>query len=231
MPETLTAVQLCLLKDVLPLTVKFLGIADGNFPEGGTVAAGAPYTLEQVKKLIFQADYEIALLIVGNLEHPFRTQFVTEETDLLADGELVPPHVGQHSQVTLVNGEGDAAAVELGMPIDYSRIKRIKQNPVIYGAPKNLYAIFGGRIHFAVTATKGKLDIPIVTKDLTLAALLAPLPYFWAVVAGAIATAAMPGFPDAHRRYWRDLWMLYEREITGGAVAIPEPEQLERIGT
>lgn len=227
MPNPVSEIQLCLLSEVLPLTVKLLGIADANHPEGGSVAAGAPYTLAQIKKLIFQSDYEICLLIVENLDNPYRSKFVTEETAFLADGDLIPAHFGYHSKVTVKNGTVE----ELGQPRDYARIKRLRKNRAVYGSPVNLYAIFAGRIYFANPTATAMSDIPKVTKDLSLTTLLSPLPYFWAVIAGAISKAAMPGFPDTHRKYWTDYWRMYVGQIKSGAFSIPEPEQLERIGT
>ena len=221
-----TAPQKVLLSDALPITVKWLGIADSNYPEGTVVAAGSPYTEKQIKTLLFQNDYEIANLIVNNLEHPYRTHFVTEATDFLADGALIPAHLNHHSQVTVKIGGND----KLGRQRTFERLKQLKAAPLIYGDIKDCYAIHGGRIHFGDPNTTGKLDIPKVTKDLTLTTLLSPLPYFWAVVGGAIAHSGMVGMPESHRRYWLNQYLLYVREITGGALSIPEPEQLERLG-
>ena len=215
------------IAEILPLTVKFLGIADANTPEGGAVAPGAPFTLDQIKKFIFSADYEIALLIADNLEHPYRTIFPTVETDYLADGAQIPAHLAPHTHVVLKNDDEEIP----GRQRDYARLKRIRANPVIYNSPVDLYAIFGGRIFFADALTTGKLDIPIVNKDLTLTTLLAPTAYAYGIIAGAIVRAAMPGFSAAHRQYWGNLWTMYAREISGGAVALPETEQLERLGT
>jgi hypothetical protein len=218
---------MCDITEVLPLAVKWLGVADPNFPEGGTVAGGSPYTLTQIKKLIFSCDYEIALMIVNNLEHPFRPNYVTEDTAYLADGDLITAHLGHHSQVTLKNG----ATYVLGKQRPFERIKLIKENPAIYGSPNNLYAIHGGRFYFADATTLGKMDVPSVVYDETFTTMNCPRVYQWAVIAMVIVKAGMEGFNPNHRTYWASVAQMYVNEITAGKVSLPEPEQLERLGT
>lgn len=98
---TVTAPARCDLDLCLRQLILSLGIADANYPDGSEVADSAPYTKADLKTRLGQADYEVNSWIVGTLDHPYRSQFDTEETAALSDRDLIPAHLGDYSIATI----------------------------------------------------------------------------------------------------------------------------------
>lgn len=221
----LTAVEKCDIDVLLPLTVKALGIADPNTNDGSAVASGAPYSETEISDKLFQADYELAVAITESLDHPYRTQFDTEESGALSHGDLIPAHLGKHTQVTITDG----GTTVIGSPRSLARVKSIRKLATpsnVYGETRNMYAIHAGRIYLGKSGTTAKVKAPFVQKG---SDLLCPVLYQWGVIAKAVIACANVGLPENHRAYWANFAVRAEQMIREGGLSIPEPEQLERI--
>lgn len=98
MPHPKTDYEFCFRR-----VVKFLGAAAPLSAEGATVNTNSPYTLDQIRKGICQADVEIIGLIVSQEDHPFRNEYFTEKPSPVSDGGRVPAFIGQHGGVQVEN--------------------------------------------------------------------------------------------------------------------------------
>lgn len=205
-----------------------LGIAHANNPDGSQVAAASPYTQTDLKRRLALADYEINSWIIETLDHPYRTQFETDESDGLANGAAIPAHLGPYSRA-MISGSPDTPAIRAQ---SIAHIEKVQASPALYGSPTNLYFVHAGRVYLGDTSKTIKFrtcNIEISSFDNP--TLKAPQLYSWGVIANAVIACGNRGFDVPHREYWAQMLMKYEQMIRGKALSLPEPDRIARVGT
>lgn len=158
-----TAPETCDLDFCLRQLTLALGIADPNYPDGSEVAGAAPYTQADLIDRLAIADYEINSVILSVLDHPYRSQFDTEETAALDDRDKVPAHLGDYSIATIVDEDGSGSESEelIGRRAqNLAHIEKVRANPSLYGSPEDLYFVHAGRVHLGDPSRQIIFNIP-----------------------------------------------------------------------
>ena len=219
---------------VLKRVIRWLGIADPNYPEGNVVAPTAPYTTAMIRQQIIQSDLEVAALIASVEEHPYRNTYFTAAAVSVAAGEKIPGYIGVHGKVLVTI---DAADVPGKLANSLEHLQRVKDKyaigaTLIPASSKALYWIDNGVVHL-VAATAFKIELPRLPFDLDDVPdeLLTPQIMANAVVAHAVFTAMPVGSDAAHRTRWQNIWSGYAQIIMGGGYSLPEPERMQRIAS
>lgn len=225
---------------VLRRVIRWLGIADPNYPEGTNIATTAPYTITMIRQQIIQSDLEVAALIAGTEDHPFKNDYFTAPADTFTDGAKITGYIGVHGKVTVLVLD-TVKDLEIEYPAElassYEHLLRVKRkflsDPTsIPETSKRLYWIENGRI-FLVAATSVTIELPRLTFNLASSppTLLTPQVMANAVIGHAIFTSLPVGSDESHREKWQRIWAGYAQIIAGGGYSLPEPERMQRIAT
>lgn len=219
---------------VLKRVIRWLGIADPNYPEGNVVAPTAPYTVSMIRQQILQSDLEVAALIASTEDHPYRNTYFTAAADSFTDGEKITGYIGVHGKVTVTISATDVPG-RLANSLEH--IQRVKDKYAIGAnripaSSKALYWIHNGVVHL-VAATAIKIELPRLPVDFDDVpdTLLTPQVMANAVVGHAVFTAMPVGADVNHRSRWQAIWAGYAQIISGGGYSLPEPERMQRIAT
>lgn len=215
--------------------VRWLGIADANYPEGDEIASTAPYTETMIRQQIIQSDLEVAALVASSADHPFRNDYFTAAAESFTDGAKITGYIGVHGKILVTVGGTDYPG-ELAS--SYEHILRVKRKYALddtNGIPessKRLYWIENGCVYL-VAATAFKIELPRLAHNLASdpPTLLTAQVLANAVIGHAVFTSLPVGADETHRMKWQAIWAGYAQIIAGGGYSLPEPERMQRIAT
>lgn len=213
---------------VMTRTIRALGLTDPNSPDSDTVIPGSPFTRNNIRDAVLQADNDYCLIILDDPFHPFKTIFFTEEPDALLSGEMIPEHLGSHSKVLIETATDIFSQGRLAR--NYDHVRKTEQFPELYGNPKDLYWIENGVIWH--TGKSAKVYAATYNPDRTSnggdGALQSPESYENGIMAGAVGSLYMSGQDLGHRSFYlqqdREFQAMARRRVT----SMPEPEIYQR---
>jgi hypothetical protein len=214
-------------------SILLLGMQDPDFT-APTVKEDAPFTLDNFKEAVMQADIEQALVIVDLLDHPYRNAFFTETPASLAYGDRIPVAIGPHSKVAVTyteGGGGHTKTVFGRLARNRQHIELCNDQSDIFGDGHGLYWMQDGHIFFcgdsaAVHSPTVNLNRSTVISSDTL---LNPDAYANGVIARSFKMLYMNGQDQSHRKFYIDQADRFDRRIAGMALDLPEPEVFQQL--
>lgn len=217
--------------------VKFIGAADPNSPEGDAVMAPSPYTPQMIKSQICQSDVEIAALMCSVEGDPYRNKFFTETPDAQASGTRIIGFIGVHGGVEVRRNSDDPwkpGSLAQSLPhLQRLRDKRRINPNLLLRSSNYVYWIDNGKLEL-VGAAEGRVyvpTIPIPDDTANTPVLSTPRARQNAVIAHSIMTLNPVGADTGHRTNWANIFGTYVQMIISGNPSLPDPEQMERVGS
>lgn len=208
-------------------TVLLLGLQDPNY-NVPTVKDGAPFTLDDIKEAVMQADVDQALVIVDTLDHPYRNFFFTETPTNISYGARIPVALGPHSKVVINAG---VTSMVGKLARNRQHVENCLAHPELYGAGTGLYWPEHGHLYFV--GTTAAVHSPTVDLNRTTVAstdlLMNPDAYTNGVIARSFKMLYMNGQDRSHRLFYIDQSERFDMRIQGKALDLPEPERFQQL--
>jgi hypothetical protein len=217
--------------EVFAGVVKALGVQHPNNPEGDVVNPNSPHTSTAIKNWIALADVEIARIICETQDHPYRNAYFTAvigDFVELSDGDRIPNYLGVHGWVK-VKGKSETAFDFGVLAQSLAHVQRHKEKTT-----RKLYFIHNGQIFLYQKDAKAKVEVPSISRPDTAGdPIVLASPYSYQVALIAFAVCAMPilGFNSNIIEKYQQLLNMYENQIRGKSLSLPEPERMERVAT
>lgn len=229
---------------VMKRAIRYLGIADQNYPESTAINPNAPYTKLFLTEHIIKADEELCWLIASASDHPYRNEFFSNTDPLeLISGSRIPTFMGTHGGVeiqvaaTEENGAPSWIPGKLAQSFDHlmrTRDKSVNFPELLTSSSATLYWIENGKLELVDPTATGRVWTPVIfssnpTDDEPF--LKTPSPYANGLVGLTLSNVRPLGADANHRNDWTAIWAGYMQMISGNSLNLPEPERLQRIAT
>lgn len=193
-------------------------------PYSGSVAEFSPFTNDEIRDAIMEADAFICGRIIDTPQHPYRPQFISASPTTLTSGSLLTAAVGPHDRVMVSVGGVYVDGVQLK---NRSRFDSISAYPdadteTVY---QKYYFIEHGRIYSK--SANIRVYFPEFTPDEATFVLQSPVRYERGVIANAIVGLDNGKHTEIINR-WSRLDEIYMREISDGKRNLSDVELLRK---